>query len=61
MKHQQLAHLRLIKLILEDALNNLRIPIAWSIFADWHEEGAIRVIEYDRSTTPSEGKKRKRG
>lgn len=33
-KHQQLAHHGLIKLILEDALNNLRIPIACSTFAD---------------------------
>lgn len=33
-KHQQLAHHRLIKLILEDALHNLRIPIAWTTFVD---------------------------
>ena len=54
-KHQQLAHHGLIKLILEDALHNLRISIAWSKFADMQKEGAIRAKEYDRSPTASEG------
>jgi len=54
-KHQQLAHHGLIKLILEDARTNLRIPIAWSMFADMHEEGEIQAIEHDKLHTPSEG------
>ena len=54
-KHQQLAHHGLIKLILEDALQNLRFPIAWTTFADMQMEEAIQAIEYDRSPTSSEG------
>lgn len=32
--HQQLAHHGLIRPIIEDALQNLKIPITWEIFKD---------------------------
>ena len=54
-KRHQLAHHGLIKLILEDSLQNLRFPIAWTTFTDMQEEGEIKSIEYDRSPTASEG------
>jgi len=44
----------LIKLILEYALHNLRIPNAWTIFTDM-QEGVIQAIEYDGSPIASEG------
>lgn len=54
-KHQQLAHHGLIKLILEDALQNLRFPIAWKTFVDMQAEGEIQAIKYDKSPTSSKG------
>lgn len=53
-KHQQLAHHGLIKIILEDALQKLRLPIAWKTFTDMQVEGEIQVIEYDKRPTTSE-------
>jgi len=58
-KHQQLAHHGLIKLILEDPLKILRIPIAWSTFSYMKEEDEIQAIEYDKSPTSSEGEEEK--
>ena len=54
-KHQQLAHHRLIKLIVEDALSQIRIPIKWSTFRDMDREDVIevQVLEYDRENTSS--------
>ena len=52
--HQQLAHHVLIKLILEDALQNLRLPITWTTFRDMQEGGAIQALTYDKITTTSE-------
>ena len=43
----------MIKLILEDALNNLRIPIMWSTFVDMNIKDAIQAIEYERDPTSS--------
>lgn len=51
---RQLAQHGLIKLILEDSLHNLIIPIAWSKFAHMQEEGEIRAIEYEKIPTFSE-------
>ena len=53
-KHQQLAHHGLIKLILEDALQNLRLPITWTTFRDMKAEGVIQALEYDKISTTSE-------
>lgn len=51
-KHQQLmAHHGLIKLILEDALSQLRVPILWSTFKDMDMEAIIEAIEYERDPT----------
>ena len=53
-KHQQLAHHGFIKLILKDALQNLRLPIAWTTFTNMQAEGAIQDIEYEKIPTTSE-------
>ena len=53
-KHQQLAHNGLIKVILEDALQNLRLPITWTTFREMQAGGAIQALEYDKSPTASE-------
>jgi len=53
-KHQQLSHHGLIKLILEDSLRNLRLPITWTTFRDMQAGGAIQALEYDKSPTTSE-------
>lgn len=42
-KHQQLAHHGLIKLILEDSLSHLRIPIQLSTFIDMGKEVVIEI------------------
>lgn len=52
--HQQLAHHGLITLIIEDALQHLRIPITWETFRDKQIEGDIEALEYDKSPTTSE-------
>jgi len=53
-KHQQLAHHGLIKLILEDALQNLRLSITWTTFREMQAGGAIKALEYDKSPTASD-------
>jgi len=53
-KHQQLAHHGLIKLILEDDLQNLRLPITWTTFRDMQVGGAIQALEYEKSPITSE-------
>ena len=53
-KHQELSHHGLIKLILEYALQNLRLPIIWTTFRDMQVEGEIKSLEYDKSPTASE-------
>ena len=54
-KHQQLAHHGLLKLILEDDLSQLRIPIQWSTFKYMEKEVAIEIqaLEYDRENNSS--------
>jgi len=44
-KHTQLSHHGIIKLILEDALRNLKVPILWSTFVDMDREDVIQEIE----------------
>ena len=53
-KHQQLAHHGLIRLIIEDSLQNLRIPITWDIFRGMQTEEDIEALKYDKSPTDSE-------
>lgn len=53
-KHQHLAHHGLIKLILEDALQIVRLPITWTTFRDMQIEGEIKTLECDKSPTASE-------
>lgn len=50
-----MAHHGLIKLILEDSLSQLRIPILWSTFRDMEKEAIIEIqsLEYDRDPTSS--------
>lgn len=50
-----MTHDGLIKIILEDVLNNLRIPIMWSEFANMNEEDENQAIEYERDHTSSDG------
>lgn len=44
----------MIKLILEYALQNLRLPITWTTFRDMQAKGAIQALEYDKSPSASE-------
>ena len=53
-KHKQIVHHGLIKLILEDSLQNLRLPITWTSFRDMQAEGVIQDFEYDKSLISSE-------
>jgi len=53
-KHQQLAHHGLIKLILEDSLQNLRLSITWTTFREMQVGGAIQALEYEKIPTASE-------
>ena len=54
-KHQKLSHHGIIKLILEDALSQLKVPIKWSTFRDMDIEVVIEILalEYDRDNTIS--------
>ena len=47
-KHQQLTHHGQMKLILADALRQLRVPILRSTFMDMDREVVIEAIEYER-------------
>jgi len=53
-KHQQLAHHGLIKLILEDSLQNLVLPITWTTIKYMQAEGEIQDLKYDKIPTTSE-------
>ena len=44
-----MAHHGLIKILIEDALQNLRIPIKWSVFRDLLVEDDIKTLIYDVS------------
>jgi len=49
-----LAHHGLIRILIEYALQNLRIPITWSDFRDLPTEDDIKALTYDVSPTISE-------
>jgi len=51
---QQLAHHGLIRILIEDALQNLKIHITWSVFKDLPTEDDIKTLTYDVSPTVSE-------
>ena len=51
---QQLAYHGLIRILIEDALQNLRTPITWSVFRDMPAEDDIKALTYDVSPTVSE-------
>ena len=44
---QQLAHHGLIKILVEEALHTLTIPIAWEVFRNMIAEGDIKALTYD--------------
>ena len=52
--YQQLAYHGLIRIIIEDVLQNLRIPIQWEIFRDMQTDEDIKSLTYDISPTVSE-------
>lgn len=52
-KHQKLAHHGLIKLILEDALSQLRIPILWSTVRDMDKEVILEIQALEYGGTPT--------
>ena len=54
-KHQQLTHHGLIKLVLEDALSQLKFPILCSTFRDMEKEVVIEIqaLEYDKNINSS--------
>jgi len=51
---QKLAHHGLIRILIEDALQNLKIPITWSAFRDLPTEDDIKTLTYDVSPSISE-------
>lgn len=48
------SHHGLIKLILEYALQKLRLPITSTTFRDMQKAGDIKSLEYDKRSTASE-------
>jgi len=52
-KHQHLGHHGLIKLIIVDALNKLKIPIIWSKFIDMDRDALIDTQTLSPGETPS--------
>jgi len=57
---QQLAHHGVIKILIEDSLQKLRIPITWSVFKDLPIEDDIKTLTYDVSPSFSERKENKK-
>ena len=51
---QQLAHHGLIKILVEEALHTLTIPIAWEVFKNMTAEDDIKALTYDFSPAVSE-------
>jgi len=52
-KHQNLGHHRLIKLIMVDSLNKIRIPILWSKFIGMDREAFIDIETLTRIDIPT--------
>jgi len=51
---QKLAHHGLIRILIKDSLQTLRIPITWSVFRNLPEEDDIKTLIYDVSPSVSE-------
>ena len=51
---QQLTHHGLIRILIKDALQTLRIPITWSFFRNLPAEDDIKTLTYDVSPSVSE-------
>ena len=51
---QHLAHHGLIRILIKDALQTLRIPITWSVFRNLPVEDDIKTLTYDVSPSISE-------
>lgn len=51
---QQLAHHGLIKILVEEALHALTLPIAWEVFRNMTTEDDIKALTYDVSLAVSE-------
>ena len=51
---QQLAHHGLIRILIKDALQTLRIPITWLVFRNLPAEDDIKTLTYDVSPSVSE-------
>lgn len=49
-----MAHHGLIRILIEDSLQNLRIPTTWLVFRDLSTEDDIKALTYDVSPTISE-------
>jgi len=49
-----LAHHGLIRILIEDALQNLRIPIKWLVFRDLPAKDDIKTLIYDVSPSVRE-------
>ena len=56
---QQLVHHGLTRILIEDALQNLKIPITWSIFRDLLAEDNIKTLIYDVIPFVNKAKKKK--
>lgn len=52
--YQQLAHHGFIRIIIKDALQNLRLIIQWEIFSDMPTKEDIKALTYEVSPTVSE-------
>lgn len=59
-KNKKLAHHGLIKLILEDAQQNLRLPITWKTFRDMQVGREIQALEYEKAPMLVRGKKKQK-
>jgi len=51
---EQLDYHGLIRILIEDFLQNLKTPITWSVFRDILAEDDIKALTYDVSPTVSE-------
>ena len=58
---QQLAHHGVIKMLVEEALHTLTIPIAWEVFINMTTEDDIKALTYAVSPTVSEEVEQKGG
>jgi len=58
---EQLAHHGLIKILVEEALHTLTLPIAWEIFRNMTAEDDIKTVTYEISRTSDEEEEQQGG